>query len=58
LRYLQTFVKEQIFPKIKFPDMDEGLSFSNNANSVCRQMATLVGVLENTIEEWWNLTRK
>ncbi len=58
LRYLQTTVKEHIFPKIKFPDMDEDLSFSNDARSVCRQMAMLVGVSDNDIEGWWNLTRK
>ena len=58
LRYLQTTVKEHIFPKFKFPDMDEDLSFSNDARSVCRQMATLVGVSDNDIEGWWNLTRK
>ena len=58
LRYLQTTVKEHIFPRIKFPDMNEDLSFSNDARSVCRQMATLVGVADNDIEGWWNLTRK
>lgn len=58
LRYLQTTVKEHIFPRIKFPDMNEDLSFSNDARSVCRQMATLVGVSDNDIEGWWNLTRK
>ncbi len=58
LRYLQTTVKEQIFPKIKLFAMDEDLSFSNNARSVCRQMATLVGVSDNDIKGWWNLTQK
>ena len=59
LRYLQTIVKDHIFPRIKFPDPDEDLlSFSNDPQSICRQMATLAGVTDVDIEAWWNLTRK
>ena len=59
LRHLQTTVKkERIFPRIKFPDMNEDLLFSNDAPSVCRQVAMLVGVSDNNIKEWWNLTQK
>jgi hypothetical protein len=55
LRYLQTIVKDHIFPRIKFPDPDEDLSFSNDPRSICRQMATLLaGVMDVDIKAWWN----
>jgi hypothetical protein len=58
LRYLQTIVKNHIFPRIKFPDPDEDLSFSNDPRSICRRTAMLAGVVDVDIEAWWNLTRK
>ena len=48
-----------MFPRIKFPDLDEDLSFSNDPQSICRQMATLLAnVADVDSEAWWNLTRK
>ena len=48
----QTIVKDHIFPKIKFADLDEDLSFSNDPWSLCRQMETLASVTDVDIEEW------
>jgi hypothetical protein len=53
-RRTQTIVKDHIFPKIKFAD----LSFSNDPQSLCRQMEMLASVTDVDIEAWWNLTRK
>ena len=58
LRYLQAIVKDHIFPKIKFHDLDEDLSFSNDPRSICRQMAMLASITDVEIKAWWNLTRK
>ena len=58
LRYLQTIVKDHIFPRIIFPNPDEDLSFSNDPRSICRQMVTLASVADVDIKAWWNLTRK
>ena len=58
LRYLQIIVKDHTFPRIKFPNPDEDLSFSNDPRSICRQIATLASVSDVDIEAWWNLTRK
>ena len=51
-------MKDHIFPKIKFADLDEDLSFSNDPQSLCRQMEMLASVTDVDIEAWWNLTRK
>jgi hypothetical protein len=58
LGYVKVIVKDHIYPKIKFPTLDEDLAFSNDPRSICRQMATLASISDVEIEAWWNLTRR
>ena len=50
---LEKCVKENLFPRIKFADLDFELAFSNEPESVCRFMAEKMNVQEENVERWW-----
>ena len=55
---LEKCVKEDVFPKQKFANLDVDLNFSNNCNSICRFMAEKMKVNEEDVEGWWESSKK
>ena len=50
---LEKCVKENLWPRIKFAELDFELAFSNEPESVCRFMAEKMNVQEENVERWW-----
>ncbi|KAI2505584.1 hypothetical protein MHU86_8826 [Fragilaria crotonensis] len=55
---LEKCVKEDVFPKQKFANLNGDLDFSNNRNSICRFMAEKMKVQEADVEGWWESSKK
>jgi hypothetical protein len=55
---LEKCVKEDVFPKIKFANLMDDLDFSNNPNSICRFVAAKMKISEETVEGWWESSKK
>ena len=55
---LEKCVKEDVFPKIKFANLDIELAFSNDPLSICRFMAGKMNVQEENVEGWWKGAKK
>ena len=55
---LEKCVKEDVFPKQKFANLDADLNFCNNCNSICRFMAEKMKVNEEDVEGWWESSKK
>ena len=55
---LENCVKEDVFPKQKFANLNGDLDFSNNLHSICRFMAEKMKVQEADVEGWWESSKK
>ena len=55
---LKKCVKENVFPKIKFANVDHELAFSNDPESICRFMAEEMKVQDENVERWWMGAKK
>ena len=55
---LEKCVKENVFPKIKFANVDHEHAFSNNPESICRFMAEEMKVQDENVERWWMGAKK
>ena len=55
---LEKCVKENVFPKIKFANLDVELAFSNDPESICRFMAEKMKVQDENVERWWMGAKK
>ena len=55
---LDKCVKGDVFPNMKFPNVDHHLAFSNDPNLICRFMAAKMEVREENVESWWNGVKK
>ena len=53
-----TVIREVVFTKTKFANLDVDLKFSNVPNSICRTMATRLKIADNDVEDWWESKRK
>ena len=51
-------MKEYVFPKIKFANLDVELAFSNDPDSICRFMVEKMKVQDNNVECWWMGAKK
>jgi hypothetical protein len=54
---LEKCVKEDLFPKTKFANLNGDLDFSNYPNSICRFMAEKMKVPEGEVEGWWESSK-
>jgi hypothetical protein len=55
---LEKCVKENVFPKTKFANLDVELAFSNDPESICRFMAEKMKVQDKNVERWWMGAKK
>jgi hypothetical protein len=55
---LEKCVKENVFPKIKFANLDVELAFSNDPESICRFMTEKMKVQDENVERWWMGAKK
>jgi hypothetical protein len=55
---LEKCVKKDVFPKIKFANLDHELAFSNDLDSICRFMAGKMKVQDANVERWWMGAKK
>lgn len=54
---MKSQMKDTLFKHNKFVD-DEDLSFSNDPNSICRQLAGVAGIPDYEVESWWGSQKK
>ena len=54
---LKLRTKDLLFQINKFIDEND-LSFSNDPNSICRQLAAMLNIKEERVEQWWSDQRK
>ncbi len=55
---LKKCVKENVFPRIKFANLDVELAFSNDSESICSFMAEKKKVQDKNVERWWMGAKK